>query len=363
MATRRRPTRGGVGSNQYGPRGVSRARPRAAADRFATPAPEPKPKPVGVRSLDERVRAGFDAFDTHCRAQGLDPDTVLAEGRLVHGRDAATTAWRTLAGADPDDTTVWLTDGFDEETPDVVWALAAAAQPADRDPVLVRGGLAAHHACPDWLYATLADDADSAVRVLVAEFARDPAVLAVLAVDVDAQVRGAVAQRSTIDADAAGRLAHDPVTFVRVRLAGSVGPNVPWTVLAADEEVDVRAAVAGSKAAPPAVLLALATNAADDTDDATVAVRAGRNPMVPGAGLALLAESADPQVRVAVGRNPSTPAGVLDAMAQVATDPVAVALLANPSTPPSALEALAWNPAVSVDTAGALLRRLREGAR
>lgn len=154
----------------------------------------------------------------------------------------------------------------------------------------------------------------------------------------------------------AASLVDDPEPMVRIVIAGraDVPPDLLRS-LGADSDPGVRAALAGNLSSPADVDARLAADADRDVV-ICLAARAGLTPAV----LTALGHHPDRHVRGAVAGNPSAEATLDRAMACEEADPVVLAALAaKPTTPGLVLSWLAKHPApVVAESAARQLRTL-----
>jgi hypothetical protein len=220
--------------------------------------------------------------------------------------------------------------------------LAALAEDAD---AFVRRGVAANATTPPGTLVTLAEDADARVRWGVASnAATPPATLAALARDADAGVRQGVARNPATPPDTLAALATDVRAFVRRAVASNAAtPPDTLAALASDADADLRWHVARNATTPPATLAALAKD-----PDAVVRRGVARNATTPPATLAALATDADTDVRWAVAWNAATPPDTLAALAGDAAADVRQGVAWNAATPPATLATLARDADVDV---------------
>jgi hypothetical protein len=191
---------------------------------------------------------------------------------------------------------------------------------------------------------------DEATRVrLGAQSATAPDVLEGLAKDPSVTVRAALALNPATTAETNASLAHDADDRVRALLARKLGVLVPalstaalarlrqqtletLTLLARDETVRVRAAIADAVKdlpdAPRELILRLANDTSVSVCDPVIRF----SPLLTSDDLvALVAAAPSPGTRLAVARRPAIDAAVSEAIAAGGTDDVILALLLNGS--------------------------------
>lgn len=225
----------------------------------------------------------------------------------------------------------------------------------------VRWVVGCHPSMTEGIWRLWSRSADPAVRRAAAGHGCTPAVIIEeLAGDEDARVRERVAIRDDLSQEVKSRLARDADASVRrsIALRCTIGDESTLALLAVDVDAGVREAVALNGHVPPTLLEALAAD--PNPGVRRVAVHKlhphgsvlGRPAPIPdlvrpGGTLVELAPDPSERVRAAVARNRHTPPTVL---VSLASDPVArvrrmVAL--NPATPDDTL----WELAQDADSA------------
>ena len=216
MAARRRPARGGIGSNQYKTRGQPRTAPpstRIAA--FATPQPAPP-----VSAIDTLAQVAVDRYRQLVASEGGDPDAELVTVRLTGGCTVAEwVGWRLVChryGEGPNDpgpvdrledwmisTMIQHDDAFDN-VPEIALRLTYVG-------LNDRAAHAMDENTPPEVLVGLASDENSLVRARVAQNVRTPpAALHALLDDPAPAVRQRLLKNASTPAETLDRLADDP---------------------------------------------------------------------------------------------------------------------------------------------------------
>ena len=210
----------------------------------------------------------------------------------------------------------------DHESPPKVLARLAT------DPLaLVRGAVARHPATPIPVLRRLCADPFPSVRSAAARNEScPPGALRRLAVDPHPDVRIAVAHNESCPPGALRRLAVDPHSDVRITVAHN--DSCPADVLrrlAVDPHPDVRIAVAHNESCPPGALRRLAVDPHSD-----VRFTVAHNDSCPADVLRRLAVDPHPDVRIAVAHNESCPPGALRRLAGVSPLSILTPMFVSP---------------------------------
>ena len=208
VSARRRPPRGGIGSNQYKTRGkpINESRARARAATFAATGP-------AVVTIDTLAQAAIDRYRELVASEGGDPEVELATVRLAGECTISEwVGWRLVChryGQNPDEpgSVRYLDDRM-------ITVMVEHEDPFD-DVALTA------------LRLTGLDENERAAHALDED--ADPELLKALATDGSALVRSWVARNGRSPEDVLGALATDPHPTVRRRLLGN--PATPSDAL------------------------------------------------------------------------------------------------------------------------------------
>jgi hypothetical protein len=166
-----------------------------------------------------------------------------------------------------------------------------------------------------------------------------PGALMLLAEDEDLSVRQAVAMHPKTPPEALMILAKD--TDLSVKLIVISNPNITpeaLIVLSKDTEENVRNDVGMHRKTPPEVLKILATDSSP-----YVKASVASNPKTPPEGLLDLAKDENPNIKYHVAHNTNAPPEALMILATDTDEDVLKGVVRNPNTPPEALMILAKN--------------------